>query len=61
MESGQYMTMSRIVKRDGPAVDVKQNASPARHEDPTVPSTPANGRENKTPIDDQTAEGFVQV
>lgn len=34
-------------------MDVKQNASPARHEDPTVPSTPASGRENKRPIDDQ--------
>ena len=60
MASGQYVTMSRV-KKDRPAVDVKQNASPARHEDPTVPSTPVNGRESKTPIDDQTDEGFVQV
>lgn len=60
MVSGQYMTMSRV-KRDGPAVDVKQNASPARHEDATVPSTPVNGRESKIPIDDKTAEGSVQV
>ena len=46
------MTTSRI-KKDEPAVEVKQNARPARHEDPTVPSTPANGRESKRPIDDQ--------
>ena len=52
--------MSRV-KKDRPAVDVKQNASPARHEDPTVPSTPANGRENNMPIGDQTAEDFVRV
>jgi hypothetical protein len=52
--------MSRVEKH-GPAVEVKQNARPARHEDPTVPSTPANGRESKRPIDDQIAEGFVQV
>jgi hypothetical protein len=51
------MTISRV-KKDEPAVDVKQNANPARHEDPTVPSTPANGRESKRPIDDQIAEGF---
>jgi hypothetical protein len=39
-----------------PAVDVKQNAKPAKQEDATVPSTPANGRERRRPIvslDDQ--------
>lgn len=39
-----------------PAVDVKQNAKPARQEDPTVPSTPVSGRERRRPIvslDDQ--------
>lgn len=39
-----------------PAVDVKQNANPARQEDATVPITPANGRERRRPIvllDDQ--------
>ena len=52
MTRGQNMTTSRIKKHE-PAVEVKQNARPARHEDPTVPSTPANGRESKRPIDDQ--------
>jgi hypothetical protein len=33
-----------------PAVDVKQNARPARQEDATVPITPANGRERRRPI-----------
>lgn len=40
----------------GPAVDVKQNARPAKQEEATVPSTPANGRERRRPIvslDDQ--------
>ena len=60
MARSQNITMSRVEKH-GPAVEVKQNARPARHEDPTVPSTPANGRESKRPIDDQIAEGFVQV
>jgi len=46
---GQKMTMSKVEKHE-PAVEVKQNARPARHEDPTVPSTPANGRESKRPI-----------
>lgn len=32
------------------AVDVKQNAKPARQEDATVPSTPASGRERRRPI-----------
>lgn len=36
-----------------PAVEVKQKARPAIHEDPTVPSTPVNGRESKRPMDDQ--------
>lgn len=39
-----------------PAVDVKQNARPARQEVPTVPSTPVIGRERRRPIvslDDQ--------
>ena len=31
-------------------MDVKQNARPARHDDPTVPSTPASGRESRRPI-----------
>jgi hypothetical protein len=53
------MTTSRF--KNEPAVEVKQKARPARHEDPTVPSTPANGRESKRPIDDQTAKGSVLV
>jgi len=57
---GQKMTTSRVEKHE-PAVEVKQNARPARHEDATVPSTPVNGRESKRPIDDQTAKGFVLV
>jgi hypothetical protein len=44
------------LKEYRPAVDVKQKASPARHEDPTVPSTPVSGRESKRPIDDQAVE-----
>jgi len=40
------------------AVEVQKNARPARHEDPTVPSTPANGRESKTPMNVQVVEGF---
>jgi len=32
------------------AVDVKQNARPARHEEPTVPRTPASGIENNSPM-----------
>ena len=39
-----------------PAVEVKQNARPAKQEEATVPSTPANGRERRRPIvslDDQ--------
>ena len=44
------------LKKYRPAVDVKQKASPARHEDPTVPSTPVSGRESKRPIDDQAVE-----
>ncbi|KAF7794509.1 hypothetical protein EIP86_005643 [Pleurotus ostreatoroseus] len=33
-----------------PAVDVKQNAIPAKHEEATEPNTPAIGSESKTPI-----------
>ncbi len=33
-----------------PAVDVKQNATPAKHDEATVPKTPANGREKRTPM-----------
>ena len=33
-----------------PAVDVKQNAMPARHDDATVPNTPANGIESSAPM-----------
>ena len=33
-----------------PAVDVKQNARPARQEDATVPTMPVNGRERRRPI-----------
>ena len=33
-----------------PAVDVKQNASPARHEEATVPKTPVRGRERRIPM-----------
>ena len=40
-------------------MEVKQNARPARHDDPTVPSTPVNGRESKRPINGQTAKGSV--
>ena len=35
---------------DSPAVDVKQKASPARHDDATVPKTPAKGKESSIPI-----------
>ena len=58
MIRGQKVTLSRVEKHE-PAVEVKQNARPARHEDATVPSTPVNGRGSKRPIDDQTAKGFV--
>ena len=37
-------------KNNAPAVDVKQKASPAIHDDPTVPKIPANGRDIKAPI-----------
>ena len=33
-----------------PAVDVQQNAKPAKQEDATVPSTPVSGRERRRPI-----------
>ena len=33
-----------------PAVDVKQNAIPARHDDATVVSPPAMGRDNSMPM-----------
>lgn len=33
-----------------PAVDVKQNASPAIHDDPTEPNKPASGRDSRTPM-----------
>jgi hypothetical protein len=33
-----------------PAVDVKQNAKPAKQEDATVPSTPVSGRERRRPM-----------
>lgn len=36
--------------RDSPAVEVQQNASPARHDDAIVPSPPAMGRESKRPM-----------
>jgi hypothetical protein len=45
----ERMTMSKVEKHE-PAVEVKQNARPAIHEDPTVPSTPVSGRESKRPI-----------
>ena len=60
MTRGQKMTMSRV-DEDEPAVEVKQNARPARHEDATVPSTPVNGRESKRPIDDQTTKWFELI
>ena len=33
-----------------PAVEVKQNANPARHDDAIVPSVPASGIDKSTPI-----------
>ena len=33
-----------------PAVEVKQNARPARHDEPMVPNTPARGRVRIAPI-----------
>ena len=33
-----------------PAVDVQQNASPATHDEPTVPNTPARGKDMRRPI-----------
>ena len=33
-----------------PAVEVKQKASPARHDDPTEASPPASGRDSNAPI-----------
>ena len=44
-----------------PAVDVKQNAKPAKQEDATVPSTPVNGRERRRPIVPTASEGGVSV
>ena len=35
---------------DSPAVDVKQNATPARHDDAIEPNTPANGSEMRAPM-----------
>lgn len=40
----------REVARYVPAVDVKQNASPAIHDEATVPATPARGIENRMPM-----------
>ena len=31
-------------------MDVKQNATPARHEEATVPKTPASGKESRAPM-----------
>lgn len=36
--------------QDVPAVEVKQNATPARHDEPTVPKRPARGRVRSAPI-----------
>ena len=36
--------------RDIPAVDVQQNARPARADEPIVPNTPARGIEIRAPI-----------
>ena len=33
-----------------PAVDVQQNARPARADEPIVPNTPAKGKEMRAPI-----------
>lgn len=40
-----------------PAVEVKQNAMPAMHDDPTVPKTPARGTESRAPIVEEGKEG----
>jgi hypothetical protein len=36
--------------REVPAVDVQQNARPARADEPIVPNTPARGKERRSPI-----------
>lgn len=35
---------------NSPAVDVKQNAMPAKHDEATVPATPASGKERRMPM-----------
>lgn len=42
--------MLRRRASDLPAVEVKQNARPARHEVPTVPKRPAKGSVRSAPI-----------
>lgn len=37
-------------EKDAPAVEVKQKASPAIHDDATVPATPARGMEKRIPM-----------
>ncbi len=39
-----------------PAVDVKQKARPAMHDEPIVPKTPARGSENRMPIANGSGE-----
>jgi len=42
--------MVRSYARGSPAVDVQQNARPATHDEPTVPNTPARGKDMRRPI-----------
>ena len=37
-------------RKDIPAVEVKQKATPARRDEPTVPKSPAKGRVSSAPI-----------
>lgn len=50
-EQLRWSDLNRLqAERHEPAVDVKQNATPARHDDAMVPNAPARGIENRIPI-----------
>jgi len=58
MDAADPDCLSLVFRRRGPtdadlpAVEVQQKARPAIHDVPTVPATPAKGRENKRPMVD---------
>ena len=43
-------TLQNVRQIHKPAVEVKQKARPAIHDDPTVPNIPAKGKDIRAPI-----------